>query len=61
MPTSQQDKDFAEEIAHHVEIKVTNSAMDTALQWIRANLDPDDVFPEKDLQSWAESNGYVKE
>lgn len=29
-----------------------------AIDWIEANLDPDDVFSKEELGSWAECNGY---
>jgi hypothetical protein len=31
-----------------------------AVEWIRGNLEPEDVFEERELESWAESNGYEK-
>jgi hypothetical protein len=64
MPTGTQDKNFAEEMAASVDdtiVKMSNSTLDNAIAWIQDNLDPDDVFKEKQLESWAESNGYVKE
>lgn len=30
-------------------------------KWIRENKSPDDVFSEKQLEKWAEENGYTKE
>ena len=33
--------------------------LETAIEWIRKNMEPEDVFSETDLQSWAENNGYV--
>jgi hypothetical protein len=62
MPNSKQDMDFAEEMQQQVnEITMSNSTLDTAIDWISSNLSPDDVFSEKELQNWAESNGYTKE
>lgn len=34
--------------------------LDAAMQWIGANMDPDEVFDNDKLQDWAESNGFVK-
>ena len=28
--------------------------------WIARNRNPEDIFPTKDLEKWAESEGYVK-
>jgi hypothetical protein len=32
-----------------------------SIDFIKKYLDPDDVFDDKILESWAESNGYSKE
>jgi hypothetical protein len=61
MPSGQQDKEFASEMEDNTTITVSTSALDNAIEWIGKNLSPDDVFSDKDLSSWAESNGYVKE
>jgi len=34
--------------------------LDDALEWIGNKLDPEDVFPDKVLETWAEDNGYIK-
>lgn len=31
------------------------------IEWVKDCLRPEDVFPESDLEDWAESNGFVKE
>ncbi len=31
-----------------------------ALDWIRTQLEPEDVFPTRDLEAWAEANNYAK-
>jgi len=62
MASITKDKAFAEEMAASLdEIKMSSSTLDNAIEWIGSNLNPDEVFKEKDLESWAESNGYVKE
>ena len=64
MPTGYQDRDFADEMASNVEettVKMNLSTLDAAISWMQSNLDPDDVFSTKDLETWAENNGYVKE
>ena len=61
MPTSNQDKSFAEEMRDSVdEVKMSSSALDNAISWIASNLNPDDVFSINDLRTWAESDGYIK-
>jgi hypothetical protein len=60
MPTGSQDKNFAEAMRDSVdEIKMSSSTLDNAIDWIKNNLDPDDVFTEKQLEKWALSNGYA--
>lgn len=62
MTTGSQDRNFAEMMQGEVEeVKVSGSALDSAIDWIKSNLNPDDVFDESDLEAWAEANGYVKE
>lgn len=65
MPSGKQDTDFAQYMTDDdmikVDIVVSKSALDTAIWWIARELNPDDVFSDKDLQAWAEKNGYVKE
>lgn len=59
MPTQQQDASFSYEMDSHVQTKTT--ALDAAIFWIRQNLEPEDIFSEKQLSNWAEANGYIKE
>jgi len=62
MPTKSQDKEFAEEMKDSVDfVQMSNGALDNAINWISRNLNPDEVFSEKDLQDWAENNGYTKQ
>lgn len=62
MPSTKQDTDFADEMRQSVdEVKMSSSTLDNAISWISNKLDPDDVFSTKQLEAWAESNGYVKE
>lgn len=46
------------------ELVVSPNALDIAIEFINDNLDPGDVFDEKQLatwaEAWAESNGYTK-
>lgn len=63
MSTSKQDQAFAETMKSEIEvtIDVNSSALDIAVDFIASNFDPQDVFSTKDLENWAESNGYTKE
>lgn len=63
MPTGSQDKEFANLMDSETDVKVSVSsgALDSAIEWISRNLNPEDVFSKSDLESWAESNGYIKE
>ncbi len=62
MPTNSQDKSFADEMQQSVdEVKMSNTSLDNAIAWMQGNLEPDDVFSEKKLIAWAESNGFIKE
>lgn len=63
MPSTSKDREFSELMNNSVEttVIVNTSALDEAISWIGSNLEPDDVFSDKDLSQWAESNGYVKE
>lgn len=43
------------------EVKLSNTALDAAVEFIGDNLDPDDVFTDNQLKAWAERNGFTKE
>jgi hypothetical protein len=51
--TWQQEEDF-------LKASLTFSLED-ATEWIRKNLPPEEVFEQKDLERWAEENGFIKE
>jgi len=40
---------------------MSTTSLDSAIEWMQSQLDPDDVFTEKQLENWAESNGYTKD
>ena len=54
MASYRDNKAFAESLNQ-------DNLLDDAIDYITANLDPDDVFEESTLSEWAEANGYVKE
>jgi len=54
MASYKQEQDFINNI-------ISSDLLENAIDWIKNNLSPDDVFSQKDLESWAEDNKYVKE
>jgi hypothetical protein len=48
------------EIAPHIE-QMEEQAFDTMIKCISDNLSPENVFTTKQLDKWAEDNGYVKD
>ena len=52
MITLQQEREFMEKISPR---------LDEVIEWIKNNLNPEDVFNEEDLIEWAEDNGYFTE
>jgi len=53
MSTASQDREFLNEV-------IGTSLLENAIEWIKDNLEPEDVFDEKDLEHWAEMNDYQK-
>lgn len=54
MTTSRQDKDFVENV-------ISKTLLEDAIEWIKNNMTPEDVFNVSELADWAESNGYIKD
>ena len=54
MTTGRQDRDFLEAI-------ISNSLLEDATEWIQKNMEPEDIFNEQQLSTWAEDKGYTKE
>jgi len=52
--SAKQNQEFASVI-------LPNYPLDEAVEWIRSNMEPDDVFTEDKLEAWAERNGYKRE
>jgi hypothetical protein len=40
---------------------ISSTPLDTAVEWIRDHMHPEDIFDEDELADWAKENGYVKE
>jgi len=38
-----------------------DGVLQEAINWIQANLSPEDVFSDNALEDWAEENGWVKD
>lgn len=49
--TTKENKDFTDAI-------MPMYPLDQAIEWINDNLDPDQVFTDNKLKTWAENNGY---
>jgi hypothetical protein len=54
MTTSRQDKEFVESV-------ISRTLLEDAIDWIKSNMSPGDVFSDSDLADWADSNGYIKD
>lgn len=53
-----QDKAFKDAIAQDILIE---DALDVAVGWIGDNMEPEEVFDDSKLSTWAYNNGFVKE
>jgi len=51
---SRQEKAF-------MDVVILDGLLEESINWIRLNMNPEDVFPEEELEYWAENNGFVKE
>ncbi len=40
---------------------ISESLLQDAVNWISANVPPEEVYCDADLSHWAERNGYVKD
>lgn len=61
MPTSNQDNAFSEMMSSEIDVvKISKTALDSAIDWIVNEFAPGDIYSDKDLQDWAETNGYTK-
>lgn len=57
------DKDFSFGDAIWGYIKNSENkklALEVAIEWMQQNLEPEDIFSEKQLSNWAAAAGYVK-
>lgn len=51
--TATQDKNFLHDV-------IGTGLLECAIDWIKNNLEPEDVFSKEQLESWAEDNDYEK-
>jgi hypothetical protein len=63
MSTARQDNNFSSLMEDLLETKVTVSglALESAIDFISSEFEPEDIFTEKQLTDWAERNGFIKE
>ena len=54
MASTKQNNDFTDDL-------FGNYPLDQAIEWINSNLDPDDVFDDAALETWAVDNGYTQD
>ena len=54
MTTTKQDRNFLDEV-------VGSELLAKAIEWIAQNMEPEDVFSERQLKEWAENAGLVEE
>lgn len=64
MSTSKQDNAFAGLMQENSEVRISSSAIEAAIEWIKVTFQPEDVFSEDALMLWAQSydpDGIFKE
>lgn len=52
MTTRKEDADFIGTV-------INDGLLEESIEWIKTNLNPEEVFSEGDLETWAESNGWI--
>lgn len=56
MTSVQNDRDFKKEIMD----QIPDDLLQTTIDWIKKQFDPEDIFDEVKLKRWAEDSGYRK-
>ena len=56
MTSSRQDNAYREMVLGEI---ASSIQLDEVIGWIKSNLNPEDVFDEKDLRQWADENDFV--
>lgn len=54
MTTTKQDRNFLDEV-------FGSSMLEKAIEWIASNMEPEDVFSERQLKEWADAAGLVED
>ena len=52
--TASQDRKFLESV-------ISSRLLEDSIDWIKDNLEPEDVFSKQQLREWATENGFVEE
>ena len=52
--SAKQNKDFVDAI-------LPTWPLDEAVDWINANMEPEEIFTDDKLEAWAEANGFKRE
>lgn len=56
--SNKQDRDYSEMINGTVTVSIPLSILEDSVEWIKKNMEPEDVFSEDQLSTWAKNNGY---
>lgn len=57
--SNRQEEGFFENV---IDSRIDRSMLvEDAIDWIQSNCDPEVVFSTKELEEWAENNGYTRE
>jgi len=52
MTTVIEDRDFIQSV-------ISSTLLEESIEWIKANLEPGEVFEKSELIDWAEAQGYT--
>ena len=54
MSTAQQDRNFISSV-------ISNTLLEDSIEWIKENMNPEDVFSDAQLEAWAKENGFIED
>lgn len=60
MTSVRQDEQFKTFLSDTIKSNLDNQSLQDMIDYIAENFSPDEVFPIKELEEWAEENDYVK-
>jgi hypothetical protein len=52
--TTKQDQNFKDEV-------ISTTLLEDAIEWIQKNMEPEDVFTDRQLRAWADANSEEQE